>query len=132
MIWGTNESILLLLLSIIVAFNQLQSFSIHFSSIISNNKDYLHNRTACITTVDGGNSPEVETAKELALYSYLKVFDEISGYSDDEFPADFPSEEGIYGEILPYSLRSLFGKDSDGIERNKTFIYMHCFMFMHI
>ena len=106
MIWRTVQSILLLVLIINTAFNQLLSFSIHFSSIISNKNDYLYHRTPC--TVYGNSKPEVETTKA-SSYSYLNVFDEISGYSDDEFPPDFPFEEGIYGEILPSSLRSLFG-----------------------
>ena len=99
--------VLLVVLCIITDFDQLQSFPIRFSiSILSPIQTSINN------LVDGSNYPGDVTAV-VGQYSFLKVFDNISGYSDDEFPSDFPLEEGIYGEILPSSLRTLFEEGLD-------------------
>ena len=94
---------LLFLLSIIASIKHINGFPIH-----NNKKKYLPLVAPCINTADnvGINYSGVEPANE--IYTYLNVFDDISGYCDDEFPSDFGSEEGIYGEVLPSSLRSLF------------------------
>ena len=106
MTWSIKSCILFLLISIIIASQQIHGFSFH------NKKKNLHIPTACINTVvEGSNDPVVEPANK--LYTYQNIFDDISGYFDDKFPSDIGFEEGIYGEVLPSSLRSLFG-DSAG------------------